>query len=151
MGIGRITRNRAATVRERLARRLRFTVVAALACAFLLFGQSAPETAHRYPSPDDMVVSPDGHRLYVVCSGTDELLAVDTAAKSVAGRVPVGRVPRGVAMTPDGKRLYVTNSWSDTVTEIDAATLKVLRTLPAGPRMGAEPSTSRTGSAGTFR
>ena len=112
--------------------RLRFAIVAALAFTFLLFGQSAPETPHRYPSPDDMVVSPDGHRLYVVCSGTDELLAVDTVAKSVAGRVTVGRVPRGVAIAPDGKRLYVTNSWSDTVTEIDAPTLKALRTLPAG-------------------
>jgi YVTN family beta-propeller protein len=79
-----------------------------------------------------MVLSADGHRLYVVCSGTDELVVVDPAAKSVTARVPVGQVPRGVAMAPDGSRLYVTNSWSDTVTEIDAATLKVVRTLPAG-------------------
>jgi YVTN family beta-propeller protein len=93
-----------------------------------------------------MVVSPDGHRLYVVCSGSDELVAVDPLAKSVSGRVPVGRVPRGVAMAPDGTRLYVTNSWSDTVTEIDAATLKVLRTLPAG----FEPTGIATNARGTL-
>ena len=46
--------------------------------------------------------------------------------------MPVGRVPRGIALAPDGSRLYVTNSWSDTVTEIDAGSLKPLRTLPAG-------------------
>jgi YVTN family beta-propeller protein len=111
---------------------LAWPIVAALGCACLLFGQSVPETPNRYPSPDDMAVSPDGRHLYVVCSGTDELVSVDLAAKSIAGRVAVGRVPRGVAIAPDGKRLYVTNSWSDTVTEIDAATFKSVRTLTAG-------------------
>jgi YVTN family beta-propeller protein len=130
----------------RTFRRLRLGIAAGMACAFLLFGQSAPETTNRYPSPDDMVVSSDGHRLYVVCSGTDELVAVDPLAKSIAGRVPVGRVPRGVALSADGTRLYVTNSWSDTVTEIDAATLKVLRTLPTG----FEPTGIATDGRGTL-
>src|ERR1039458_3458333 len=90
---------RAANVRERLARpsrHLRLAIVAALAFGFLVFGQSAPETSNRHPSPDDMVVSADGRRLYVVCSGTDELVAVDPIVKSIAGRVAVGHVPRGV-------------------------------------------------------
>src|ERR1022692_4589128 len=130
LGTGFETGSRAANVRERFVRR--FAIVAGLAFAFLLFGQAVPETPNRYASPDDLVVSPDGKRLYVVCGGTDELVAIDPLAKSIAGRVPVGRLPRGVAIAPDGTRLYVTNSWSDTVTEIDAATLKVLRTLPAG-------------------
>jgi YVTN family beta-propeller protein len=86
----------------------------------------------RYRSPDDLALSPDGQRLFVVCSGTDEVLAVDTAARAVVGRVPVGKVPRGIALSPDGKRFYVTNSWSDTVSEVDAVSLQVLRTLPAG-------------------
>lgn len=86
----------------------------------------------RYPSPDDMVLSPDGRRLYVVCGGTDELVAVDRVSGKVEGRVAVGRVPRGVAVSPDGRRIYVANSWSDTVSEIDAALLKVTRNLPAG-------------------
>ena len=139
MGLGSISGDK----RRDESRRGRLGACATvLACGFLLCGQ----TPNRYPSPDDMVVSPDGHRLYVVCSGTDELVAVDTAAKSVAGRVAVGRMPRGVAMTPDGKRLYVTNSWSDTVTEIDAATMKALRTLPAG----FEPTGAATDGHGTL-
>jgi len=104
-------------------------------CGLLLAmaaGAASITTAPRYKSPDDMALSPDGKRLFVVCSGSDEVLAVDTATRTVAGRVTVGRVPRGIAVAPDGKRFYVTNSWSDTVSEVDAASLQVLRSLPAG-------------------
>ena len=100
--------------------------LAALFFATLLLAQHPA----RYPSPDDMALSPDGKRLYVVCGGTDELVVVDRLAKAITARIPVGRVPRGVAVS--GSRIYVTNSWSDTVSEIDAATLRVIRTLPAG-------------------
>ena len=106
-----------------------WTVIALVA---LGFGQGPAGSKARYPSPDDIVLSPDGTRLYVVCEGSDELAVIDVRAQAVSGRVGVGRVPRGVAVSADGKRVYVTNSWSDTVSEIDAATLKVVRTLPAG-------------------
>ena len=99
-------------------------------CLFLFVIAAAGQV--RYQSPDDLVLSPDGKRLYVVGTGSDQVLVIDTAARTVAGRVHVGKVPRGIAVAPDGTRLYVTNSWSDTVSEIDAASLKVLRTLPAG-------------------
>ena len=92
---------------------------------------AAANAQNGYPSPDDMVLSPDGTRLYAVFSGSNEVAAIDTAERAVAGRVAVGKVPRGIA-TADGTRLYVTNSWADTVSEIDAATLRPLRTLPAG-------------------
>ncbi|MGD0049681.1 MAG: hypothetical protein ABSE42_22030 [Bryobacteraceae bacterium] len=100
-----------------------------LAC--LVFA-SAAAAQSRYPSPDDLVLSPDGTRLYAVLSGTGEVVAIDTAKRAIAGRVAVGKVPRGIAVTPDGARLYVTNSWADTVSEIDAAAMQPLRTLPAG-------------------
>jgi YVTN family beta-propeller protein len=88
--------------------------------------------AQSYPSPDDLVLSPDGTRLYAVLSGTGEVVAIDTARRAVAGRAAVGKVPRGIAVTPDGARLYVTNSWADTISEIDTAKMQALRTLPAG-------------------
>jgi YVTN family beta-propeller protein len=96
----------------------------------LIVAAAAGQT--RFRSPDDLALSPDGKRLFVVCSGSDEVQAIDTAARAVAGRVAVGKVPRGIALSPDGTRLYVTNSWSDTVSEVDARSLQVLRTLPAG-------------------
>ncbi|HUI58535.1 MAG TPA: beta-propeller fold lactonase family protein [Bryobacteraceae bacterium] len=86
----------------------------------------------RYRNPDDLALSADGKQLYVVCSGSDELLVIDRGGKTIAGHVPVGRVPRGIAVSPDGSRIYVANSWSDTVSEIDAASLRLLRNLPAG-------------------
>ncbi len=98
--------------------------------ALLIVVTAAGQT--RYKSPDDLALSPDGKRLFVVCSGSGEVLVVDTATRAVAGRVTVGKVPRGIALAPGGKRFYVTNSWSDTVSEVDATSLQVLRTLPAG-------------------
>ncbi len=103
----------------------------ALILACIVFA-SAGAAQSAYPSPDDLVLSPDGTRLYAVLSGTGEVAAIDTARRAIAGRTAVGKVPRGIAITPDGARLYVTNSWSDTVSEIDAATLTPRRTLPAG-------------------
>jgi YVTN family beta-propeller protein len=88
--------------------------------------------AQSYPSPDDLVLSPDGTRLYAVLSGTGEVVAIDTAKRAVAGRTAVGKVPRGIAITPDGARLYVTNSWADTISEIDTAKMQAVRTLAAG-------------------
>ncbi|HEY3839676.1 MAG TPA: hypothetical protein VGL72_24060 [Bryobacteraceae bacterium] len=102
-----------------------------IAIGVLLFISSA-WGATPFRNPDDLVLSSDGKRLYVVCSGSDEVLALDTATRGISGRVPVGRVPRGIALAPDGERLYVTNSWSDSVSEIDATSHQVLRTFPAG-------------------
>jgi YVTN family beta-propeller protein len=107
---------------------MRRLVVGALAAALLLFGQAKS----RYPSPVDVKLSPDGKRLYVLCQGTEELLAVNTATNTVAGRVPVGLVPRGLALNAKGSRAYVTNSWADTVTEVDTVSMRALRTMQAG-------------------
>ena len=100
---------------------------------------SGDVSAHtRYSSPVEIALSPNGARLYAVCEGTDELAAIDLARGTVAGRVKVGRVPKGIFVSADGKHIYVANSWSDTISEIDAAALRVVRTLPAGfePKSG---------------
>ena len=84
----------------------------------------------RYPSPIELAASPDGARLYVLCEGTDELAVIDARSGNIVGRVPVGRVPKGMWLS--GNTAYVTNSWSDTVSVIDTAALQVTRTLKAG-------------------
>jgi len=86
----------------------------------------------RYLSPIEMTLSSDGRVLYVVCEGSDEVRAVDVESGKVKSSIPVGHVPRGIAISPDGRLLYVTNAWSDTVSVIDTATLKVVQTLPTG-------------------
>jgi len=83
-------------------------------------------------TPIELKLSPDGQKLFVVCEGSDEVLAVDTRTRKVVARVKVGHKPWGLALSPDGKVLYVSNEWSDTISEIPAATFQVRRTLKAG-------------------
>ena len=94
--------------------------------------QSAALAKQRYLSPIEMTFSADGHLLYVVCEGSDEVRVVDVASGKIVGSVAVGHFPRGIASSPDKHWLYVTNAWSDNVSVIDAATLRVVQTLPAG-------------------
>lgn len=85
-----------------------------------------------YLNPLELQFSADGQRLYVVCEGTDSVLAVDVRAGRVVAQVKVGHRPKGVALAPNGKTLYVSNEWSDTVSEIDATSFQLRRTLKAG-------------------
>jgi len=105
--------------------------LAALALAGMAGAKPEPGEA-KYLSPREMVLSPDGRWLYVMCEAGDEVRVVDTETGKVAKTVAVGHVPRGVAISTDGKTLFVANSWDDTVSEIDTAPLKVVRTLTTG-------------------
>ncbi|MGA2259445.1 MAG: beta-propeller fold lactonase family protein, partial [Thermoguttaceae bacterium] len=102
-----------------------------LALALLLSASDGQQKV-RYSSPSELALSADGRWLFVVCEGTDEVVVVDTVVNQIAGRIPVGRVPRGIALSSDGRRAWVANSWDDTVTEIDIAARTAGRTLPTG-------------------
>ena len=117
----------------------RLMVRIAVIFALALLGIAATPAARqseslrqRYLSPIEMAFSADGHLLYVVCEGSDEVRVVDLASSKVVSSIPVGHIPRGIALSPDGQRIYITNAWSDTVSVTDAATLKVVQTLPTG-------------------
>jgi YVTN family beta-propeller protein len=92
--------------------------------------------AEDYASPLEVLLSPDGARLYVLCQQSGEVRVLDAASYAVVRNIAVGRVPRGFSLSPDGARLFVTNSWDDTLSVIDTRTLEVTATWP----MGAEPS-----------
>ncbi len=94
--------------------------------------QAASISKDRYLSPLEMVSSQDGRLLYVVCQDSDEVRVVDLQSSKVISQVPVGRMPRGIALSPNGRQLYITNAWSDTVSVIDTATLHVVQTLSTG-------------------
>ncbi len=100
--------------------------------ATALFGIGARTPTVRYPSPIELTLSPDGAKLFVVCEGTDEVVAFDARTGNVLRRIPVGRTPKGFSLSTNGKHLYVANSWSDSISEIDTASLEVIRTFPAG-------------------
>ena len=94
--------------------------------------QSQSALRERYLSPLEMVFSPDGRVLYVLCQDSDEVKVIDVASATPINSIPVGHVPRGIALSPDARRLYVTNAWSDTVSVIDTNSLQVIQTIPTG-------------------
>lgn len=99
---------------------------------------AAPEGDNRYLSPGELLVSPDGQRLYVVCEKSNEVRVVGVKTGAVLTRLSVGRSPRGLSLSHDGTQLVVANSWDDTVSLIDTKTLSVLRSV----HTGAEPTSA---------
>lgn len=89
-----------------------------------------------YPSPVEMLFSPDGARLYVLCQGTDEVRVLSAATHREIKRVQVGHIPRGFSFSHDGSRIFVANSWDDTLSVVDTRRLQVVATWP----VSAEPS-----------
>ena len=89
-----------------------------------------------YASPLEVLLSPDGARLYVLCQQSGDIRVLDASTYAVIKTIAVGRLPRGFSLSADGKRLFVTNSWDDTLSVIDTGTLAVVDTWP----VGAEPS-----------
>ena len=90
---------------------------------------AAPEGETRYLSPGELVVSPDGQRLYVVCEKNNEVRVVGLKNGAVQNRIAVGRSPRGLSLSHDGAQLFVANSWDDSISVIDTNTLSVARTV----------------------
>jgi YVTN family beta-propeller protein len=94
--------------------------------------QSGLPLKARYLSPIEIAFSPDGHLLYVVCEGSDEVRVVDAESGKVLNSIQVGHIPRDIALSPGARRAYVTNAWSDTVSVIDTQTRQVVQTLRTG-------------------
>ena len=94
--------------------------------------QQASIPKDRYLSPLEMASSADGRLLYVVCQDSDEIRVVDAHSGKIISTVPVGHMPRGIALSPDDRQVYVTNAWSDSVSVIDLGALRVVQTLPTG-------------------
>jgi YVTN family beta-propeller protein len=89
-----------------------------------------------YASPLEILLSPDETRIYVLCQQTEEVRVLNARTHATVRVIPVGRVPRGMALSATGGRLFVTNSWDDTLSVIDTKSLAVIATW----NVGAEPS-----------
>jgi YVTN family beta-propeller protein len=79
--------------------------------------------------PFAAALSPDGRRLYVANAGSDDVLAVDLAARQAIGRLAAGANPRGLLLAPDGARLFVANSLDGSLDVFDTASLARTHTL----------------------
>jgi YVTN family beta-propeller protein len=106
----------------------------------------SPADEQEYASPLEILLSPDGTRLYVLCQRSEDVRVLDAGSYEVIGTVAVGHVPRGMALSHAGDRLFVTNSWDDTVSVIDTRTLTVAATWS----VGLEPSGVVEDAAGKY-
>jgi YVTN family beta-propeller protein len=110
---------------------------------------AAPQSTvdqQEYASPLEILLSPDGTRLYVLCQQSEEVRVLNSASYEAIGTIAVGRVPRGMALSRTGDRLFVTNSWDDTLSVIDTRALAVAATW----NVGAEPSGVAEAPAGKY-
>jgi YVTN family beta-propeller protein len=112
--------------------------------ALRLVRADAKLKAVTYASPLEVLFSPDGARLYVLCQQSNEVRVLDTTDYAVIKNIAVGRVPRGFALSSSGDQLFVANSWDDTLSVIDTAKLAVVTTWS----VGAEPSSVVEDKAG---
>jgi DNA-binding beta-propeller fold protein YncE len=94
--------------------------------------------------PVQMLLTPDGKRLYVCDQGTfygrmpsDKLYEIDVAAGKVVGEMTVGRGPNGIVLIDGGSRAYITNFLTASVSVVDLAKRKVnpaTVTVGTGPK-----------------
>lgn len=85
-----------------------------------------------HPAPAGLVVSPDGHRLFVALDDVNEVAEVDAQTRQVLRRVPLAGGPFGVAVHPDGSRLCVTLRDADRVAVLDTKDLKIIEQIEVG-------------------
>lgn len=85
------------------------------------------------PSLWDMIISPDGTRLYISITDGDCVTVIDTATNSYISLISVKSYPIGLAETADGSKLYI--AYDHGVEVVDTKTNAVIKTIPAGPSM----------------
>jgi len=122
---------------------MRSRLAVAAGCALVVCGamlvrprpapaQLSEVEAEGYPSPLELLLSPDETRLYVLCQETGEVRVLEAETGRALQTIPVGREPRGFSLSADGSRLFVANSWDDTVTVIATNTNRAEATWAAG-------------------
>ncbi|QDV82168.1 ankyrin repeat domain-containing protein [Planctomycetes bacterium TBK1r] len=84
-----------------------------------------PEKGMALATPFAIQVSADDTTLVATAAGSDKLFTVDAESGEVLGRIPVGSVPRGIALrnADDGKatQAWVYNAVANTVSVIDVS------------------------------
>jgi YVTN family beta-propeller protein len=60
-------------------------------------------------APSGLSRNADGSRLYVALNQTNEVAVIDTDARRIVTRVPVGTYPYTTVMSADGTKVYVSN------------------------------------------
>lgn len=85
-------------------------------------------------TPEQLVVSRDGRKLYVASEDTGTAVVLDAATGRTLAVFTVGREPAGVGISHDGRWVYVSSEVDDEVTVIDTQVDVVVATVPTCAR-----------------
>ena len=85
-------------------------------------------------APYSIDFSPAGDRVYTTASGSDQLVAIDTASRQIYGRAHTNPEPVQARVTPDTKNIVVVNRRANTLSLHDARTLQFLSSVPVIPQ-----------------
>lgn len=91
-------------------------------CLLLVYGLAFSLLGCERPGP------PIG-RAYITNYASNTVSVIDTREHMVLEHVPVGQMPRGVAVSPDGREVYVANQLSDTISVIRTSDNRVVATI----------------------
>ena len=86
-----------------------------------------------YPSPQDLVFSPDGSMIAVADEGLNRVLLMNPATRTILKTIPVQGTPRGLAWETTNS-LWVCEYDAASLANVDAAQGRVVRRLAAGPK-----------------
>lgn len=111
------------------------------ACSFVATPSemSVPQTIKiRGNQPSDIVITPDGSRVYVTAMGTHNVFVIDTKMNLIADVIDLwegdfyGAWPFRLAITPDGTKIYVANLMGDNISVINTGINRVVATIDLG-------------------
>jgi DNA-binding beta-propeller fold protein YncE len=83
--------------------------------------------------PTQLVVSPDGQFVYVVCPSYSqgEIDVIEVATKTVTASLKIDAAEGSIVISPDGKTLYAATS-NKTLLQISTSPLQIVNTFPTG-------------------
>src|SRR5512138_138568 len=84
--------------------------------------------------PEQMVVTPDGKRLYIASEDTGTAVVVDVETGETIATQEVGGEPEGVGISPDGRFVYMTSEEDHQVSVISTETNEVIKQFEVGQR-----------------
>jgi DNA-binding beta-propeller fold protein YncE len=86
------------------------------------------------PSPLELDFSAAGNRVFTTSAASDQLIAINVASRSIAGRARTASEPVQARIAPDQKTIVVVNRRSSTLTLHDANTLQMRASIPVIPQ-----------------
>jgi YVTN family beta-propeller protein len=86
--------------------------------------------------PIDVVITPDGTRVYAANSIPNTISVIDTSTNTVIVTIHAGNFTSDLAVTPDSKRLYALGQ-SGSIAVIDIIANTVIATIPVGDNTAA--------------